>query len=111
MLAGRGNGGAGVAAGWMIGVLVETPGEPLPLRRYYAVAKDDRAQAEWAAVDRALILGRIATSPVGGVEPVETVGPLAPRMAASQALRPGMVRDLGFQWPRRWLARPEPPRE
>ena len=99
-----------MAAGWLIGVLVETPDEPLPLRRYYAVAKADRAQAEWAAVDQAMNVGRVASSPVGGVEPVQAEGELPARILAVQGMKPGSVRDLGFQTPRKWLiaARPAP---
>jgi hypothetical protein len=92
-----------MAAGWLIGVLVETPDEPLPQRRYYAVAKADRAQAEWAAVDAALNVGRIASSPAGGVEPVQAEGELPARLLVTQGLKPGAVRDLGFRTPRRWL--------
>jgi hypothetical protein len=98
-----------MAAGWLIGVLVETPEEPAPLRRYYAVAKPDRAQAEWAAVDQAMSVGRIANSPLGGVEPVQAEGELPARLLAAQGVKPGMVRDLGFRTPRRWLSGMTPP--
>ncbi|HEY3696592.1 hypothetical protein [Phenylobacterium sp.] len=99
-----------MAAGWLIGVLVETPDEPLPLRRYYAVAKDDRAQAEWTAVDQAMKVGRVASSPVGGVEPVQAEGELPARLLAAQGVKPGAVRDLGFRTPRRWLSALRPVR-
>lgn len=92
-----------MASGWLIGVLLETPEEPSPLRRYYAVAKPDRAQAEWAAVDQAMNVGRIASSPMGGVEPVQAEGELPARLLTSQGVKPGTVRDLGFRTPRRWL--------
>lgn len=94
-----------MASGWMIGVMVERPGESGFVRHYYAVGQEDRARAEWAAVDAALTLGRIATSPVDGYEPVQAVDPLPPKTVLALGLRPGQVRALGDKWPRRWLGR------
>jgi hypothetical protein len=92
-----------LTAGWLIGVMLEIEGERAPLRHYYAVGQDDRARAEWAAVDRALTEGRVATSPVGGVEPVQAVNPLSAWRMRIVGLAPGEVRALGWKLPRRWL--------
>ena len=92
-----------MAAGWLVGVLMEVPGEPEPVRRYFAVARSDRAEAEWAAVDAATSLGRVASSPRGGVEPVETEGELPAGFLGRNGLRAGALRDLGALRPRRWL--------
>ena len=89
-------------AGWLIGVLLRPPGEPLQ-RHYYAVGQADRARAEWAAVDCAIRAGEVATSPQQGQEPVEALRPLTrPRMALL-GLATGQVRELGWRYPRRWL--------
>jgi hypothetical protein len=90
-------------AGWLVGVLVRLPGEPEPVRHFWAVAVEDRARAEWAAIDHAMLLGEIATSPCRGIEPVESLARLTPGAFAWSGLRPGDVRALGAQWPRRWL--------
>lgn len=86
----------------MIGVMVEVAGEPKAMRHFFAVGHDDRAKAEWIAVDKALLLGRISVSPVGGYEPVHAVGELTPRTVVQFALKPGEVRPLGWKQPRRW---------
>ena len=95
--------------GWLIGVMVELAGEPIPLRHFFAVGHEDRAKAEWRAIDAALLIGPVASSPVQGLEPVHAVNALAPRTISSQALKAGEVRPLGRQWPRRWLPPPEHP--
>jgi hypothetical protein len=87
----------------MIAVMVELADEPLPVRHFYAVAKPDQGRAEWAAVDCATALGMVATSPVGGVEPVEAVAPLALHTVKQIGLAPGQVKAMGRRWPRRWL--------
>ncbi|MET0294804.1 MAG: hypothetical protein ABW042_07265 [Phenylobacterium sp.] len=87
----------------MIGVMVEVAGETAPLRHFFAVSDEDQARAEWRAIDRAAEAGRVATSPVGGLEPVHVVSRLSPTTVASQALKPGEVRPLGWKWPRRWI--------
>lgn len=92
-----------LTSGWLIGVLLEIEGERAPLRHYYGVGQPDRARAEWAAVDIALTEGRVVTSPVGGVEPVEAVNPLSVWRMGIVGLRPGEVRALGWKLPRRWL--------
>ena len=92
-----------MADGWMIGVMVELPGEAAALRHYFAVARSDQARAEWAAVDRATELGRVATSPVGGQEPVQALASLPPGILRQFGLAEGAVRSLGARWPRRWL--------
>ncbi len=89
---------------WMVGVMLELPDEPAPVRHFYAVGHEDRNRAEWAAVDEAITLGAVAASPVGGVEPVEAFAKLSPRVVKRMALAPGRVRPLGRLWPRRWLA-------
>lgn len=89
---------------WMVGVMVELEDEPGPVRHFYAVGHEDRSRAEWAAIDQALAIGAVATSPVGGVEPVEAFAKLTPRVIKRMALAPGRVQPLGRVWPRRWLA-------
>jgi hypothetical protein len=93
-----------MANGWMIGVMVELAGEPIALRHFFAVGQEDRARAEWKAIDHALQLGRMATSPVGGLEPVHAVSELSAKAISAQALKPGEVRSLGKRWPRRWIS-------
>jgi len=92
-----------MASGWMIGVMVELAGEPVALRHFFAVGHEDRAKAEWRAIDQALLIGKVAASPVGGLEPVHMVSELSPHTVGRLALKPGEVRALGWRWPRRWL--------
>jgi hypothetical protein len=92
-----------MAAGWLIGVLVELPGEPAPLRHYFAVGHDDQAKSEWTAVDWAGRAGHVASSPVAGQEPVEAVRALSAAKMKVLGLAPGEVRELGWRHPRRWL--------
>jgi hypothetical protein len=87
----------------MIGVMVEVPGEPAPLRHYFAVGWEDRAKAEWIAVDHALNIGPVAVSPVGGLEPVHAIAELTPALAKSMGLKHGQVQAFGWKRPRRWL--------
>jgi hypothetical protein len=94
-----------MASGWMIGVMVELAGEPAPLRHFFAVGHEDRAKAEWTAIDRALLIGGVASSPVGGLEPVHAVNELSAQAVKSLGLKPGEVRSLGWKWPRRWATR------
>ena len=93
-----------MASGWLIGVMVEIPGEASPVRHFFAVGCEDRAQAEWRAIDAALLIGRVATSPVGGLEPVHMVSELGAKTAGMMGLKAGEVRPLGWKWPRRWVA-------
>ena len=74
-----------------------------PLRHFFAVGYEDRNKAEWKAVDSALLIGRVATSPVGGLEPVHAVSALSAKTIGALALKPSEVRSLGWRWPRRWL--------
>jgi hypothetical protein len=90
-------------SGWLIGVMVEVAGEPAPLRHFFAVGFEDRAKAEWRAIDAALLIGSVATSPVGGLEPVHMVAALSAKTIGTMALKSGEVRPLGWRWPRRWL--------
>ena len=83
--------------------MVELAGEPAPLRHFFAVGHEDRAKAEWTAIDKALLIGGVAVSPVGGLEPVHVVSELSPRTVKALALKPGEVRALGWKWPRRWV--------
>lgn len=89
---------------WMVGVMVELTDAPAPVRHFFAVGHEDRSRAEWAAIDQALTLGQVATSPIGGIEPVEAFARLSPRVIKRMGLREGAVRPLGPLWPRRWLA-------
>ncbi len=91
-----------MAKGWLIGVMVELEGESAPVRHFFAVGHDERAAAEWKAIDDALRLGPVAASPVGGLEPVHALGELTPRTIDLQGLRPGEVRALGRRAPRLW---------
>jgi hypothetical protein len=91
-------------AGWLIGVLVRLPGETEPVRQFYAVAMPDRNRAEWAAADRAMLLGDIASSPWRGTEPVEAIKALTPHAFDWSGLKDGEVRPLGTKQPRRWLS-------
>jgi hypothetical protein len=90
--------------GWLIGVLVRLPGETAPARHFWAVAVADRARAEWAAADRAMLLGDIASSPFRGTEPVEAIRALTPHAFDWSGLKDGEVRALGTKQPRRWLS-------
>ena len=91
--------------GWMIGVMVAVDGRIPPVRHFYAVAQPDRAQAEWAAVDCAVALGEVASSPVGGVEPVQAVAQLSSDKLRANGVGEGQIRALGGKWPRSWLSR------
>lgn len=90
-------------AGWVIGVMLQPPGETMQ-RHYYAVGHADRAKAEWTALDRAVAAGEVAASPVAGAEPVEALRPLTRPRMAMLGLAPGEVRELGWRYPRRWLS-------
>jgi hypothetical protein len=92
-----------VATGWLIGVMVGVAGEPAPLRHFFAVGFEDRAKAEWSAVDSALGIGEVATSPVGGLEPVHAVSELSAHTVGALGLKPKEVRSLGWRWPRKWI--------
>ncbi|HQP19596.1 hypothetical protein [Phenylobacterium conjunctum] len=89
--------------GYVIGVLVELSGEPAPVRCYFALGIEDRAKAEWTAVDAAQDVGRIASSPYKGQEPVEMLAELTAARMKTLGLKPGEVRALGVNWPRRWM--------
>jgi hypothetical protein len=91
-------------AGWLVGVLVRLPGEKEPARHFWAVALADRARAEWAAADRAMLIGDIASSPFRGTEPVEAIKALTPHALDWSGLKDGEVRALGTKQPRRWLS-------
>ena len=92
-----------MATGWLIGVMVELADEPRPLRHFFAVGHEDRARAEWKAIDRALLIGKVATSPISSLEPVHAVSQLPADAVTKLALKPGEVRSLGRKWPRRWI--------
>jgi hypothetical protein len=92
-----------MASGWLIGVMVEVAGEPAPVRHFFAVGFEDRAKAEWRAIDSALLIGKVASSPVGGLEPVHMISEIAPKTTHILALKAGEVRPLGWRWPRRWI--------
>ena len=93
-----------MSSGWLIGVMIELAGEAAPVRHFFAVGHEDRNKAEWTAIDRAMLIGQVASSPVKGLEPVHVIGALNPKTVKSLALKPGEVRTLGWKWPRRWLA-------
>lgn len=90
-------------AGWVIGVLLAAGGQAMQ-RHYYAVGHADRAKAEWTAVDLAIRTGEVASSPAAGAEPVEALKPLTKARMGTLGLASGEVRELGWRYPRRWLA-------
>ena len=92
-----------MAGGWLIGVMVELANEPVALRHFFAVGHQDQAKAEWRAIDSALLIGKVASSPVKGLEPVHAVAELSAGTIAALALKPAEVRALGWRWPRRWV--------
>ncbi len=92
-----------MSTGWLVGVLVEVPDAPAPVRHYFAVGFPDRGKAEWTAIDNAVGLGPVATSPAGGIEPVEAIAEIPAARMKTLGLAPGQVRGLGWKWPRRWL--------
>lgn len=94
--------GAPTTTGWMIGVLVELPDGGLE-RQFYAAAREDRAHAEWSAVDMAIAKGPIAVSPSRGIEPVQAIAQLSAAAIKTLGLAPGQVMALGSKWPRRWV--------
>ena len=55
------------------------------------------------AVDWAGRVGRVASSPASGQEPVEAIRPLTAAKMKSLGLAQGEVRELGWRHPRRWL--------
>ncbi len=99
-----------MAKGWLIGVMVELEKEPVALRHYFAVGYEDRAKAEWKAIDQALLIGQVAVSPVAGLEPVHAIGKVSAKTIAVHALKSGEVRPLGRRLPRRWLSLEAPSR-
>jgi uncharacterized membrane protein len=98
-----------MANGWLIGVMVELTDEPVALRHFFAVGHDEQAKAEWRAIDSALLIGKVAASPVRGLEPVHAVSELSATTVKALALKPAEVRSLGWRWPRRWISLEPPP--
>ena len=92
-----------MAGGWLIGVMVKATGEPDFLRHYFAVGHEDRAKAEWTAIDHALKVGIVAASPVGGLEPVQAISQTPATLMKTLGLADGQVRALGWKYPRRWI--------
>lgn len=90
-------------SGWLIGVMVEVSGEAAPLRHFFAIGHEDRAKAEWTAIDAASLLGGISPSPVRGQEPVQAMAALTPAKMKRMGLLNREVRPLGRAWPRNWL--------
>jgi uncharacterized membrane protein len=90
-------------SGWVIGVMVELADEAAPVRHFFAIGHEDRAKAEWTAIDAASLIGGIASSPVKGMEPVQTLGELSPTRMKKRGLLNREVRALGRAWPRDWL--------
>jgi hypothetical protein len=93
-----------VAGGWLIGVMVELADEPAALRHFFAVGHADQAKAEWTAIDSALLIGKVAASPVRGLEPVHMISELSPKTIKQLGLKPSEVRSLGWRWPRKWTS-------
>ena len=97
-----------MTTGWIIGVLVDMEDDGRPSRLFYAVAQPDRARAEWAAADRAMLTGAIASSPRASMEPVEAMGELDAHALGLLGLKAGQIKPLGEKWPRRWLVKALP---
>ena len=87
----------------MIAVMVQGPEDPGFRRHFFAVGQDDQARAEWAAIDRAMRIGRVAESPVRGLEPVHAIQELSALIVRVMALKSGETRPLGALWPKRWI--------
>ena len=85
-------------------MLVDGSREREASRQFYAIGHAERAKAEWTAVDWAQKVGNVAVSPREGMEPVQTLGSLNAPLMTKLGLRVGEVRELGVNWPRRWLA-------
>lgn len=92
-----------MSGGWLIGVLVQPPGEPKPLRHYFAIGHADQGKCEWTAVDLAREAGRIAEWPIAGEEPVAAIRALSPASMKTLGLEPGQAKALGWRNIRRWL--------
>ena len=97
-----------MTTGWIIGVLVDMGDDGRPSRLFYAVAQPDRARAEWAAADRAMLSCAIASSPRASMEPVEAMGELDGYALGLLGLKLGQIKPLGEKWPRRWLVKTVP---
>ena len=93
-----------MTTGWLVGVLIEVAGTPLPQRRFFVVAQADRARAEWSAIDCAMQEGPISPSPSGGLEPVEAMRSIPAFALRSAGVAAGTIRALGPRCPRRWLS-------
>ena len=93
-----------IVQGWVIGVMVEVPGERVAVRHYFAVGKADRAQAEWAAVDLAMNAGSAPPTGLEATEPVEALREIVAYRMRELGLKPGEARSLGDKSPRRWLS-------
>jgi hypothetical protein len=91
-----------MTGGWLIGVMVEVAGGSAPVRHYWAIGHAEQAKAEWTALDDAARIGRVAASPVGGLEPVQAIVAYTPQTMQTLGLNPGELRALGWRWPRRW---------
>ncbi len=74
-----------MAKRWLIGVIVELWDQPVALHHYFAVGDEDRAKAEWKAIDQALLIGHAAVSQVGDLKAVHAIW----RAAAQDCCRPG----------------------
>ena len=98
-----------MAGGWLIGVMVELADEPAALRHFFAVGHADQAKAEWTAIDSALLIGKVAASPVRGLEPVHMISELTPKTIKQLGLKPSEVRSLGWRWPRKWTSLEQAP--
>jgi len=92
-----------MSTGWLVGVMVEVRDAAEPVRHFFAVGHAEQAKAEWTAIDSAALIGPVAMSPVGGIEPVQALGEIPAARMKSLGLAPGQVRGLGWKWPRRWL--------
>jgi len=92
-----------VTTGWLVGVLIETAELPCPQRRFFIVAHSDQGRAEWAAIDCAMIDGPVASSPSGGLEPVEAIRTISAASLKSIGLSAGTARALGPRLSRRWM--------
>jgi uncharacterized membrane protein len=94
-----------MSTGWLVGVMVEVADGAEPVRHFFAVGHAERAKAEWTAIDNAALIGPVAMSPVGGIEPVQAISAIPAMRMKSMGLAAGDVRGLGWKWPRGWVSR------
>ena len=85
-----------------------------PARYAHALSGETQGvvSADWwralgdPGLDAAVALGRVATSPVRGHEPVQALAEIQAPVGQANGLAAGQVKPLGARWPRRWIGEP-----